>query len=82
MRKHNDIQYDKIIDILKTTKLEDIKIEILEKNISLDILDSKLIKHLNYYNKDVLLNYNDDYYVKPDDLKKVTGLMYSMKHRR
>ena len=82
MTKHNESKYDKIINLLKTTNLEDIKIEILEQNINLDILDNKFIKYLNYYDKDILLNYNDEYYAKPEDIKKVTGLMYSMKHRR
>ena len=82
MRKHNEPQYDEIIELLQTTNLEDIKIEILEKNIDIDNLDNKMIKHLNFYNKDLLLNYNDKYYAKPEDIKKITGLIYSARHKK
>lgn len=82
MKRHNEQQYHKIIELLQTTNLEDIKIEILERNIDVDNLDNKMIKHLNYYNKSILLNYNDEYYAKPEDIKKVTGLIYSSKFRK
>jgi hypothetical protein len=39
------------IKLLKITNLEDIKIEILEKNIELDRLEMSMIKHLNLYEK-------------------------------
>jgi len=82
MIKHNEHEYDKIIELLQTIKLEDIKIEVLEKNIEKDNIEIKLIKYLNYYDKNILLNYNDKYYAKPEDIKKVNSLMFSMKHRR
>ncbi len=82
MKKHNEHKYDKIIETLQTTKLEDIKIEILEKNIEQVNLENKLIEYLNYYDKNILLNYNDDYYAKPEDIKKVNNVMFSMKYRR
>lgn len=79
MRKHCEHQYDRLIDLLKITNLEDIKIEILEKNIELNDLELCLIKYLNLYDKDVILNYNDDYYAKPEDIKKLNSLLYSFK---
>ena len=79
MTQHNETKYDRIINLLKTTKFEDIKIELLEINIDKDILEFKLIKHLNYYDKAKLLNYHDDYYAKPEDIKKLSGLIYSYK---
>lgn len=82
MRKHCDHQYDKLIELLKITNLEDIKIEILEKNIELDGLEMSLIKHLNYYEKDILLNYNDEYYAKPEDIKKLNNLLYILKNAK
>jgi hypothetical protein len=82
MVKHNEHKYDKIIETLQTTKLEDIKIEILEKNIEQVNLENKLIEYLNYYDKNILLNYNDDYYAKPEDIKKVNSLIFSMKYRK
>ena len=82
MIKQNEHEYDKIIELLQTIKLEDIKIEVLEKNTEKDNIEIKLIKYLNYYDKNILLNYNDKYYAKPEDIKKVNSLMFSMKHRR
>lgn len=79
MRKHCEQQYERLIELLKITNLEDIKIEILEKNIELDGLDMCMIKYLNYYEKDILLNYNDEYYAKPEDIKKLNNLIYSFK---
>ena len=82
MKKHNEHQYDKLIELLKITNLEDIKIEILEKNIELDGLEMCLIKYLNLYDKDVLLNYNDEYYAKPEDIKKLNNLLYILKNAK
>jgi hypothetical protein len=79
MKKHCEQKYDKLIELLKITNLEDIKIEILEKNIELDDLEMSLIKYLNLYDKDVILNYNDNYYAKPEDIKKLNNLVYSFK---
>lgn len=79
MRKHCEHQYDRLIDLLKITNLEDIKIEILEKNIELNDLEMSLIKYLNLYDKDILLNYNDDYYAKPEDIKKLNNTLYSFR---
>jgi hypothetical protein len=82
MRKHCEHQYDRLIDLLKITNLEDIKIEILEKNIELNDLEMCLIKYINLYDKDVLLNYNDDYYAKPEDIKKLNNLLYILKNAK
>ena len=82
MRKHCVHQYDKLIELLKITNLEDIKIEILEKNIELYGLEMSLIKHLNLYEKDVLLNYNENYYAKPEDIKKLNNLLYILKNAK
>jgi len=79
MRKHNEPQYNKLIELLKITNLEDIKIEILEKNIEQNDLEMSLIKYINLYDKDILLNYNDEYYAKPEDIKKLNSLLYSFK---
>jgi hypothetical protein len=32
--------------------------------------------------KDVLLNYNDDYYTKPEDKKKLNNLLYILKNAK
>jgi hypothetical protein len=77
MTKHNDNKHNKIIELLKITKIDNINIEILEKNIIIDELESRLIYHMNRYNKDMLLNYCDDYYVKPEELKKLSGLVFT-----
>lgn len=82
MRKHCEQQYERLIELLKITNLEDIKIEILEKNIELNDLEMSLIKYLNYYDKDVILNYNDDYYAKPEDIKKLNNLLYILKNAK
>ena len=79
MKKHNDKIYDKLIELLKTVNYEDIKIELLEKNIEKDNLDNKLIEYLNYYDKDILLNYNEDYYATPSDIKNVKSIMFAKK---
>jgi len=80
MKKHNEKKYDKLIELLKIVNYEDIKIELLEKNIKKDDLDNKLIKYLNYYDKDILLNYNEDYYVTPNDIKNIKNLVFSRKN--
>ena len=82
MKKHCEQKYDKLIELLKITNLEDIKIEILKKNIELDGLEMSLIKHINLYEKDILLNYNDEYYAKPEDIKKLNNLLYILKNSK
>lgn len=79
MKKHNEKKYDKLIELLKTVNYEDIKIELLEKNIEKDNLDNKLVEYLNYYDKDILLNYNEDYYATPSDIKNVKSIMFAKK---
>lgn len=79
MKRHCEYRYKKIIDLLKVTKIEDIKINLLEKNIDSNLLDLRLLYHLNQYDKDLLLNYNDEFFAKPEDVKKVNSLFYSMK---
>ena len=58
----------------------------LSKNIiSLNsILFSRLDNNLYEYNniKDILLNYNDDYYAKPEELKKLNSLLYILKNAK
>ena len=49
--------------------------EILKK----DNLDNKVIEYLNYYDKDILLNYNEDYYATPSDIKNVKSIMFAKK---
>ena len=82
MRRHNKTEYDKLIELLKITPLEEIKIEIIEKNIEQNELDNKLIYYMNHYDKDILLNYNDDYYAKPEELKKLNSLLYILKNAK
>ena len=41
MNKHCDIKYAKIVELLKTTKYEDIEIELLEKNIKEEFVDDE-----------------------------------------
>jgi hypothetical protein len=79
MKKHNDKKYDKLIELLKTINYEDIKIELLEKNIDKYNLEKKLIEYLNYYDKDILLNYNEDYYATPNDIKNIKSLVFARK---
>ena len=79
MKRHYEYRYKKIIDLLKVTKIEDIKVNLLEKNISSAQLDLRLLYHLNQYDRDLLLNYNDEFFAKPEDVKKVNSLLYSMK---
>ncbi len=79
MRKHNMKEYDKIIELLKITKFEDIKIELLEKNIQECDLGKKIIEHINYYDKDILLNYNEEYYATPEDIKNVKNIVFAKK---
>ena len=79
MKRHYEYKYKKIIDLLKVTKIEDIKINVFEKNISSNKLEIRLLYHLNQYDKDLLLNYNDEFFAKPEDVKKVNSLFYSMK---
>ena len=33
MKRHSEYKYRKIVDLLKVTKIEDIKLNILEKNL-------------------------------------------------
>jgi len=82
MRKHNEPLYNKLIELLKITNLEDIKIEILEKNIEQNDLEMSLIKYINLYDKDILLNYNDEYYAKPEDIKNLNKFINSLKYTK
>lgn len=82
MKKHCEHQYDRLIELLKITNLEDIKIEILEKNIEPNDLDNKLLYYMNQYDRDILLNYNENYYAKPEDIKKLNNLLYILKNAK
>jgi len=82
MRRHNNTEYDKLIELLKITPIEDIKIEIIEKNVEAKDVDNKLIYYMNQYDRDILLNYNDDYYAKPEELKKLNSLLYILKNAK
>jgi hypothetical protein len=79
MKRHSEYKYRKIVDLLKVTKIEDIKLNVLEKNIEPNLLELRLLYHLNKYDKELLLNYNDEFFAKPEDIKKVNSLFYSMK---
>jgi hypothetical protein len=37
---------------------------------------------MNQYDRDILLNYNDDYYAKPEELKKLNSLLYILKNAK
>jgi len=82
MIRHNKTEYDKLIELLKITPLEEIKIELLEKNIDKIEIDHKLVYYMNQYDRDILLNYNDDYYAKPEELKKLNSLLYILKNAK
>jgi len=82
MIRHNKTEYDKLIELLKITPLEEIKIELLEKNIDKIEIDHKLLYYMNQYDRDILLNYNDDYYAKPEDIKKLNSLLYILKNTK
>jgi hypothetical protein len=82
MIRHNKTEYDKLIELLKITPLEEIKIELLEKNIDKIEIDHKLLYYINQYDRDILLNYNDDYYAKPEDIKKLNSLLYILKNAK
>jgi hypothetical protein len=82
MRRHNNTKYDKLIELLKITPIEDIKIELLEKNVEAKDVDNKLMYYMNHYDRDILLNYNDDYYAKPEDIKKLNSLLYILKNAK
>lgn len=82
MRRHNNTEYDKLIELLKITPIEDIKIELLEKNVEAKDVDNKLMYYMNHYDRDILLNYNDDYYAKPEELKKLNSLLYILKNAK
>ena len=82
MRRHNNTEYDKLIELLKITPIEDIKIELLEKNVEAKDVDNKLMYYMNHYDRDILLNYNDDYYAKPEELKKLNSLLYILKNSK
>jgi len=82
MRRHNNTKYDKLIELLKITPIEDIKIELLEKNVEAKDVDNKLMYYMNHYDRDILLNYNDDYYAKPEELKKLNSLLYILKNAK
>ena len=82
MIRHNKTEYDKLIELLKITPIEEIKIELLEKNIDIKDVDNKLLYYMNQYDRDILLNYNDDYYAKPEELKKLNSLLYILKNAK
>ena len=82
MRRHNNTKFDKLIELLKITPIEDIKIELLEKNVEAKDVDNKLMYYMNHYDRDILLNYNDDYYAKPEELKKLNSLLYILKNAK
>ena len=81
MRRHNNTEYDKLIGLLKITPIEDIKIELLEKNVEAKDVNNKLMYYMNQYDRDILLNYNDDYYVRPDEFKKLNNLYHILKNK-
>ena len=54
----------------------------LEKNVEAKDVDNKLLYYMNHYDRDILLNYNDDYYAKPEELKKLNSLLYILKNAK
>ena len=72
MRKHNEPLYNRLIELLKITNLEDIKIEILEKNIEIpdgDTINKSLDLSIIYWLNDLHTILSSDELVKENLLK-------------
>jgi len=87
MRRHCFKQYEKLVNLLKVTQLEDIKINTLEYVKDKKELRLKFYYHINNYKKEQILNYYDfdDSYMTKDEFKieknKINNYMFSFRKK-
>ena len=77
-----DMQYHKLIELLKVTTCDNIHIRILEKNINKNSLNLKTIYYINKYDKNISLNFNDEVYVKQKELSAAKSLIFANKYKK
>ena len=87
MKRHCSKTYEKLINLLKVTPVEDIKINILQEVTNKEELNIYLYDNMNKYNKEELLNYHDfdNEYITKDEFKnertKMAGYIFSYKKK-
>lgn len=70
----------KLADLLSKTKFNDINIKLLEKNIDENQLDYRFMYYLNKYDKEYLLNNDENNYVKKNEFNKEINNIKSLQY--